>query len=153
MAVSYRARAIPSPILMTVIKGGLHHRKLHHDCGSFVANEKTALCRFIQLKQLVQVNLHPKRQGSSLHQFQPSGSVEIPQLIHVPQCLLRSISWTTISKMPPIIPLAMVCTGICPAREYLSPGGGAPPCTGGCTLPPPPPCYGQSAHNWCPPHG
>ena len=29
----------------SVIKGGLHHRKLHHDCGSFVANEKTVMMK------------------------------------------------------------------------------------------------------------
>ena len=28
-----------------IYKGGLHHRKLHHDCGSFVANEKTVMMK------------------------------------------------------------------------------------------------------------
>ncbi len=31
--------------MMYFIKGGLHHRKLHHDCGSFVANEKTVMTK------------------------------------------------------------------------------------------------------------
>lgn len=32
-------------VMMYFIKGGLLHRKLHHDCGSFVANEKTVMTK------------------------------------------------------------------------------------------------------------